>query len=231
VGANGGGKSTLLKAISGLLKSEEGEVTDGSINYGDVRLDKMTPQDVVKLGIVQVVEGRQIFEHLTVDENLTIGSYTQPDSSHVRGAKEMVFTYFPRLKELRNHVSGYLSGGEQQMLVTGRAMMVNPKLMLLDEPSMGLAPMLVKEIFDIIKRFNKEQDTAILIVEQNVAAALVAADYVYVMENGKIVLDGPPSKLKDNEDLREFYLGLSRLGKKKSYREIKHYKRRKRWLV
>ena len=231
LGANGAGKTTTLKAISGLLKEEDGEVTDGSIEFNGVRIDKMSAEEIVKLGIFQVMEGRRVFEHLTVEENLRAGAYTRKDKHNVKSDMEMVYSYFPRLKELRNRVAGYLSGGEQQMLAIGRALMARPKLMLLDEPSLGLAPLLVKEIFEIIERINKEEGVGILIVEQNAMAALNIATYGYIMENGRIVMDGPAEKLKENPDVKEFYLGLTEVGKKKSFREVKHYKRRKRWLT
>jgi branched-chain amino acid transport system ATP-binding protein len=230
LGANGAGKTTTLKAISGLLHTEEGAVTDGNIDYDGQRIDKMDPEDIVSMGIIQVMEGRPLFQHLTVEENLRIGGYPCYRKVDTRKDLEMVYDYFPKLRDLRNRTSGYLSGGEQQMLVLGRAIMSHPKIMLLDEPSLGLAPLVVAEIFEIVKRFNVEEKTSILIVEQNAMAALSIASYGYVMENGKVVLDGEAASLKENEDIREFYLGLSQVGKKKSYREIKHYKRRKRWL-
>ena len=230
LGSNGAGKTTSLKAISGLLHTEEGEVTDGSIDFDGKRIDKMDPEDIVGLGIVQVMEGRRLFEHLTAEENLRIGAYLRHDGSNLKKDIELVYHYFPKLKLLRNKTSGYLSGGEQQMLVMGRAMMAHPKLMLLDEPSLGLAPLLVQEIYEIVQRFNAEEKTSVLLVEQNAWAALSIAEYGYVMENGKVVLDGPADKLRENEDVREFYMGLSQVGEKKSYREVKHYKRRKRWL-
>ena len=230
LGSNGAGKTTSLKAISGLLHTEEGEVTDGSIDFDGKRIDKMDPEDIVGLGIVQVMEGRRLFEHLTAEENLRIGAYLRHDGSNLKKDIELVYHYFPKLKLLRNKTSGYLSGGEQQMLVVGRAMMAHPKLMLLDEPSLGLAPLLVQEIYEIVQRFNAEEKTSVLLVEQNAWAALSIAEYGYVMENGKVVLDGPADKLRENEDVREFYMGLSQVGEKKSYREVKHYKRRKRWL-
>ena len=231
LGANGAGKTTTLKAISGLLKEEDGEVTDGSIEFNGERIDKKSAEEIVKMGIFQVMEGRRVFEHLTVEENLRAGAYTRKDKHNVKSDMEMVYSYFPRLKELRHRVAGYLSGGEQQMLAIGRALMARPKLMLLDEPSLGLAPLLVKEIFDIIERINKEEGVGILIVEQNAMAALNIATYGYIMENGRIVMDGPAEKLKENPDVKEFYLGLTQVGKKKSFREVKHYKRRKRWLT
>jgi len=231
LGANGGGKTTMLKAISGLLKTENGEVTDGTIEFDGKRIDTMEPEDRVKLGISQVLEGRMVFQHLTVDENLEAGHYVRRGETKLSTERDNVFSYFPRLKQLRNNTAGYLSGGEQQMLVIGRAMMSRPKLFLLDEPSMGLAPIIVDEIFKIVKKMQQEQGNSILLVEQNAVAALSIADHGYVMENGKIVLDGPASKLMDNPDVKEFYLGLSALGEKKKYSEVKHYKRRKRWLV
>lgn len=231
LGANGAGKTTTLKAISGLLYTEEGEVTDGSIEFEGVRIDRLSPEDIVRMGIVQVMEGRRLFQHLTVEENLLTGAYIRRDGGSIKRDLESVYHYFPRLKDLRNNVSGYLSGGERQMLVIGRALMSHPKLMLLDEPSLGLSPILVREIFQIVKRINDDEKTAILMVEQNAWAALNLAEYGYVMENGRVVMDGPAEKLRDNEDIKEFYLGMSKLGKRKSYRDVKHYKRRKRWLA
>ena len=231
LGANGAGKTTTLKAISGLLKTEEGEVTDGSIDFDGKRLDRYGPEDIAAMGICQVMEGRRVLEHLSVEENLLVGAYCRKDRAGVKRDMEVVFDYFPRLKDLRRQTSGYLSGGEQQMLVIGRALMARPKLMLLDEPSLGLAPLLVQEICEIIQRINAEQKMAILLVEQNARAALGIADYGYVMENGRIVLGGPAEKLRDNEDVKEFYMGLSAVGSRKSYREVKHYRRRKRWLT
>ena len=230
LGANGAGKSTTLKAISGLLSTELGKVTDGSIHFEGERIHNKNPQDIVKKGIVQVIEGRAIFEHLTTEENLMTGAYLRHDGSEVKKDLNKVYTYFPKLKALRNRTSGYLSGGEQQMLVIGRGLMSQPKIMLIDEASLGLAPLLVDEIFEIIKNINVEEKRAILLVEQNAMAALDIASYGYVMEDGRIVLDGPSESLKNNEDIKEFYLGLSEVGTKKSYREIKHYKRRKRWM-
>ena len=230
LGANGGGKTTTLKAISGMLKTEEGEVTDGSIECDGKRLDRLRPEDIALFGISQAMEGRRVLEHLSVEENLLVGAYCRKDRREVRQDMEMVFGYFPPLKRLRRRMSGYLSGGEQQMLVIGRALMARPKLMLLDEPSLGLAPLLVQEIYEIIRRINAEQNMAILLVEQNVRAALGIADYGHVLENGRVVLSGPAENLRDNKDVREFYLGLSAVGSKKSYRDVKHYRRRKRWL-
>jgi branched-chain amino acid transport system ATP-binding protein len=231
LGANGGGKTTTLKAISGLLKTEEGEVTSGNICFDGKRTDKYIPEEIAALGISQVMEGRRVLEHLTAEENLLVGAYLRKDKNAVKRDLEMVYSYFPRIKQMRSRTSGYLSGGEQQMLVVGRAMMASPRLMLLDEPSLGLAPQVVQEIYEIILRINTEQKVSILVVEQNVQAALEIADYGYVMENGKIVMDGPANKLKDNEDVKEFYMGLSTVGERKSYREVKHYRRRKRWLA
>lgn len=230
LGANGAGKSTTLKAISGLLHIEEGEVTDGSIEWNGERIDKKNAEVIGKLGIIQALEGRHVFEHLTAEENLLVGANNRRDRQAVKQDLEMVYDYFPRLRDLRHNTAGYLSGGEQQMVVIGRAMMARPKLMMLDEPSLGLAPLMVEEIFDIIKRFNSEQKTSVLLVEQNVRIALSIAHYGYVMENGRVVLDGSADFLKNNEDVKEFYMGLSALGTKKSYRDVKHYKRRKRWL-
>jgi branched-chain amino acid transport system ATP-binding protein len=230
LGANGAGKSTTLKAISGLLHIEEGEVTDGSIEWNGERIDKRNAEAIGKLGIIQALEGRHVFEHLTAEENLLVGAHNRRDRHAVKQDLEMVYNYFPRLKDLRRNTAGYLSGGEQQMVVIGRAMMATPKLMMLDEPSLGLAPLMVEEIFDIIRRFNTEQKTSVLLVEQNVRIALSIAHSGYVMENGRVVLDGSADFLKNNEDVKEFYMGLSALGAKKSYRDVKHYKRRKRWL-
>ncbi len=229
LGSNGAGKSTTLKAISGLLKPENGEVTDGSIEFQGQAIHRKDAAEIVRLGIFQVMEGRRVFEHLTVEENLIAGGYTRRGFSLHR-EMDMVYEYFPRLKERRGQKAGYLSGGEQQMLAIGRALMARPKLMMLDEPSLGLAPLLVMEIFHIIKRINAEQGTTIFLVEQNANLTLQVADYAYIMENGRIVLEGYPSDLRENADVREFYLGLTEVGQRKSYREVKHYKRRKRWL-
>ena len=230
LGANGAGKTTTLKAISGLLQVEEGEVVDGSIEWDGQRIDKKSAVEIGKMGIVQALEGRRVFGHLTAEENLMVGAHNRRDGHAIREDLDMVYNYFPRLKKLRHNITGYLSGGEQQMLVIGRAMMSAPKLMMLDEPSLGLAPMLVEEIFAIIQRFNTEKKTSILLVEQNVRIALNIAHYGYVMENGRVVLDGTADYLRNNEDVKEFYMGLSAVGTKKSYRAVKHYKRRKRWL-
>lgn len=231
LGANGAGKTTALKAISGVLRTELGEVTDGSIEFDTRRIDRMDPEEIVKLGIVQVMEGRRLFEHLTVEENLLVGAYPRKEQADVRSDLEKVLAYFPKLQEMRPRTSGYLSGGERQMLVMGRALMGRPRVMLLDEPSLGLSPLLVKEIFKIVQQINEQEGVSILVVEQNAHIALKLSDYGYVMENGRIVLDGPSEKLRENEDIKEFYLGLSEKGKRKSYREVKHYRRRKRWLA
>ena len=231
LGANGAGKTTTLKAISGLLKTEEGEVTDGSIDFDGKRIDRYGPEDIAAMGISQVMEGRRVLEHLSVEENLLVGAYRRKDRAGVKSDMEVVFEYFPWLKDRRRRTSGYLSGGEQQMLVIGRALMARPKLMLLDEPSLGLAPLLVQEIYKIIRRISAEQKMAILLVEQNARAALGIADDGYVMENGRVVLSGPAETLRDNEDVKEFYMGFSAVGSRKSYREVKHYRRRKRWLT
>ncbi|MBW1782190.1 MAG: ABC transporter ATP-binding protein [Deltaproteobacteria bacterium] len=231
LGNNGAGKTTTLKAISGLLKSEDGEVTDGSIHFKGQRIDRKYPEEIVRMGIFQVMEGRRVFEDLTVDENIIAGGHTNKGRGRMRNHMQMVYEYFPRLKARKNVLAGYISGGEQQMLVIGRGLMSTPTLMLLDEPSMGLSPLLVSEIFRIIQQINKEEGVSILLVEQNARLALSIADHGYVMENGRIVLDDSVEKLKENADVREFYLGLTEVGKKKSYRDVKHYKRRKRWLT
>ncbi len=230
LGPNGAGKSTTLKAISGLLKTELGEVTRGQIFWGGDRLDQLSAEEVVRLGLAQVIEGRLLFRHLTVEENLRVGGMVYRGGRAIRADLERVYHYFPRLRALSKRVSGYLSGGEGQMLVIGRAMMAHPQILMLDEPSLGLAPLLVHEIFEIIREINQQEGMSVLIVEQNARAALALADYAYVMENGRIVLDGPAEQLRENEDIKEFYLGLNQAGERKNYREVKHYKRRKRWL-
>jgi branched-chain amino acid transport system ATP-binding protein len=230
LGANGAGKTTALKAVSGVLRTERGEVTKGSITFDGRRIDGMRAFDVTRLGISQVFEGRRVFEHLTTEENLVAGAHTERRANRVTEGIERVYAYFPVLKDRRDQVSGYLSGGEQQMLAIGRALMSSPKVMLLDEPSLGLAPMLVEEIFGIVRRLVQEQRVSVLLVEQNTAMALEVADHGYVMENGRIVLEGSAAALRDNSDIREFYLGLNEVGSRKSYRDVKHYKRRKRWL-
>jgi branched-chain amino acid transport system ATP-binding protein len=230
LGANGAGKTTTLKAVSGVLRTERGEVTKGSVELNGQRIDRLAPYQVVQRGVTQVFEGRRVFEHLSTEENLVAGAHIQPDRAKVAAGIERVYQYFPRLKERRNVQSGYLSGGEQQMLVIGRALMSAPKVMLLDEPSLGLAPMLVEEIFSIVQRLNKQEKLTVLLVEQNATMALRIADHGYVMENGRIVLEGTGDSLRENADIKEFYLGLTEVGARKSYRDVKHYKRRKRWL-
>jgi branched-chain amino acid transport system ATP-binding protein len=231
LGANGAGKTTTLKAISGILKVENGEVTDGSIEFMGQRIDGRDPEEIVRMGIFQVMEGRCVFENLTVHENLIAATCTRRQRGEINERYEMVFHYFPALKPLRHRLAGYLSGGEQQMLVIGRALMARTRLMMLDEPSLGLSPLLVGEIFSILKRLNQEQKMTMLLVEQNARLALSIAEHGYVMENGKIVLDDRVDKLKDNEDIKMFYLGLTEMGAKRSYRDLKFYKRRKRWLT
>ena len=229
LGANGAGKTTTLKAISGLLKTEDGKVTDGSIEFLGRRIDGRDSEEICRRGIVQVMEGRKVLLSLTVEENLRIGSYTRRDPDGIQQDLKMIYEYFPVLVARRHQVAGYLSGGEQQMLVIGRALMARPKLLLLDEPSLGLAPLLVREIFDIIRKIHDERGTTFLLVEQNAQIALRIADYGYIMENGRIVFDGPGAKLRGNDDVREFYLGLSEAGRRKSFKDVKFYKRRKRW--
>jgi branched-chain amino acid transport system ATP-binding protein len=230
LGANGAGKSTTLKAIAGLLGAERGEITKGGIEFNGHRINDRTPAEIVKLGIALVPEGRQVFEHLTTEENLLAGAHTRRNLAEIRRDIELVYQYFPPLAARRRIEAGYLSGGEQQMLAIGRALMSRPKLMLLDEPSLGLAPMLVQEIFDIIAQLNQEEKVTVLLVEQNAAMALTIARYGYILENGRIVLDGTAASLRDNEDVKEFYLGVSEIGRR-SYRDVKHYRRRKRWLL
>jgi len=228
LGANGAGKSTTLKAISGLLAAEDGRITDGGIQFQDQKIDHLLAHEIARRGIIQVFEGRRVLEHLTVQENLRAGHIG--DKRRIPEKLERVFTLFPHLKNLTKRVAGWLSGGEQQMLVIGRGLMSEPKLMLLDEPSLGLSPLLVTEIFATIQKINIENQTSILLVEQNAARALEIASFAYVMENGRIVMDGPAEKIQDNPDIKEFYLGLGEFGARKSYRDVKHYKRRKRWL-
>jgi branched-chain amino acid transport system ATP-binding protein len=230
LGANGAGKTTTLKAISGLLHTERGQVTKGSVELDGERLDRLLPYDVVKRGVAQVFEGRRVFENLTVEENLIAGAHSRRDYAAVRHGIERVLDVFPVLKERRYQSAGYLSGGEQQMLVIGRALMSDPKVILGDEPSLGLAPMVIEEIFGVIRRLKDEQKITVLLVEQNAALALDIADHGYVMENGRIVLEGPAESLRENSDIKEFYLGLNEAGARKSYRDTKHYRRRKRWL-
>ena len=230
LGANGAGKTTTLKAISGLLRTERGEVTKGSVELAGVRIDRLQAYEIVKRGVVQIFEGRRVFEHLTTEENLVAGAHVLSDRARVTEGIARVYDYFPRLKERRHVQAGYLSGGEQQMLAIGRALMSSPRVMLLDEPSLGLAPMLVEEIFEIVRRLNQEQKLTVLLVEQNATLALAIAEHGYVMENGRIVLEGSADALRENADIKEFYLGLTEVGARKSYRDVKHYKRRKRWL-
>ena len=230
LGANGAGKSTTLKAVSGLLKVELGEINRGHITFEGTRIDKKDPEEIANMGIRQVIEGRRLYTHLTMEENLRMGAYLNKNRIDARKRLDQVYGYFPRLKELRTKISGYLSGGEQQMLVIGRSLMARPLILMLDEPSLGLAPLIVSEIFQIIRQVNHNEGIGILLVEQNALAALGVSTYAYVMENGRIVLDGPSEKVRENEDVREFYLGLTGVGQRKSYRDVKHYKRRKRWL-
>jgi branched-chain amino acid transport system ATP-binding protein len=230
LGANGAGKSTTLKTISGILRPERGEVTAGAVELNGIGIHHHEPADIVKLGIAQVMEGRRVFGLLTVEENLTAGAHTRRDKGKVTQDRELVYEYFPRLAERKGVKAGYLSGGEQQMLAIGRGLMSRPNLMLLDEPSLGLAPLLVEEIFEIVQRLNQQEGVTVLLVEQNAAMALTIAHYGYIMENGRIVLDGSAHVLRNNEDIKEFYLGLSEVGVRKSYRDVKHYRRRKRWL-
>lgn len=231
LGANGAGKTTTLKAISNLLRAERGEVTKGSIHFEGERIDARTPHELVQKGVIQVMEGRHCFAHLTVEENLQTGAYTRRDGkAAINQDLEMVYHYFPRLKERRSSLAGYTSGGEQQMCAIGRALMSRPSMILLDEPSMGLAPQLVEVIFETVKRLNEEEGVTFLLAEQNTSVALKYANYGYILENGRVVMDGEASSLSSNEDVKEFYLGLSASGRK-SYRDVKHYKRRKRWLA
>ena len=229
LGANGAGKTTTLRAITGLLGIHEGVITKGTVTFDGQRLDEMAAAAIVRAGVTQVMEGRRTFADLTVDENLMCGAYTNRDKASVNAARERVFDLFPRLYERRDQVAGYMSGGEQQMLAIGRALMTLPKLLVLDEPSLGLAPMLVEQIRDIIVDIN-QQGTSVLLIEQNATMALSIANYGYVMETGKVVMDGDAKKLLADDDVREFYLGLHSETGRKSFKDIKHYKRRKRWL-
>jgi branched-chain amino acid transport system ATP-binding protein len=230
LGANGAGKSTTLKSVSTLLASERGAVTKGSIEFRGVRTDKLAPGDMVGMGMVQVMEGRHCFAHLSVEDNLITGAYTRPiKGAEVRDALERVYAYFPRLKTRRTSLAGYTSGGEQQMVAIGRAMMAKPSMLLLDEPSMGLAPQIVAEIFEIVRSLNQKEGVSILLAEQNTNVALKYADYGYILESGRIMMDGPAKALAENADVKEFYLGLSSEGRK-SFRDMKSYRRRKRWL-
>ncbi|HZV20113.1 MAG TPA: ABC transporter ATP-binding protein [Hyphomicrobiales bacterium] len=231
LGANGAGKTTTLKAISNLLKAERGDVTKGSILFDGTAVHDLTPNELVRRGCIQVMEGRHCFAHLSVEENLLTGAYTRGEGGRaIAQDLDLVYSYFPRLKERHRAQAGYISGGEQQMTAIGRALMARPKMMLLDEPSMGLAPQLVEEIFEIVGRLNREQGLSVLVAEQNTNIALRYAQYGYILETGRVVLDGDAASLKANEDVKEFYLGISS-GERKSYREVKHYRRRKRWLA
>lgn len=229
LGSNGAGKTTALKATSGLLTIEDGKVTDGTIRFAGQEIQGRSADRIVRDGIFQVLEGRHVFEHLTVHENLVAGAYTRRDRSSIARDMDRVYNYFPQIADRRKQWAGYLSGGEQQMLAVGRALMARPRMLLLDEPSLGLAPVLVRGIFDIIKRINDEEGTTILLVEQNARLALSISDYAYVMEGGRVVLEGTSGEMVENEDVREFYLGLGEVGRR-SYRDVKHYRRRKRWL-
>ena len=231
LGANGAGKSTTLKAVSNLLRAERGEVTKGSIEYLGERIDRLTCNDLVKKGVIQVMEGRHCFEHLSIEENLLTGAYTSKSSrAEIAQQLEKTYHYFPRLKMRRKTSAGYTSGGEQQMIAIGRALMANPKMILLDEPSMGLAPQLVEEIFTIVTDLNKKESVSFLLAEQNTTVALKTANFGYILENGRVVMEGSAEELSSNEDVKEFYLGLGDKGRK-SYKEFKHYRRRKRWLT
>src|SRR6266498_1033810 len=230
LGANGAGKTTTLKAISNLLRAERGDVTKGTIEFMGQRVDRSTPNELVRMGVCQVMEGRHCFQHLTVEENLLTGAFTRSvNRADLKRDLELVYTYFPRLKERRGSQSGYTSGGEQQMTAIGRALMARPKMILLDEPSMGLAPQLVEEIFEIVRQLNRDERVSFLLAEQNTNIALRYADYGYILENGRVVMDGEASSLAENEDVKEFYLGFSS-GGRKSFRDVKSYRRRKRWL-
>jgi branched-chain amino acid transport system ATP-binding protein len=231
LGANGAGKSTTLKAISNLLRAERGEVTKGSIEFQSKRVDQMTPSEMVKGGVIQVMEGRHCFGHLTLEENLLTGAYTRSLSrADLKNQLDKVYTYFPRLKDRRATQAGYTSGGEQQMCAIGRALMADPKMILLDEPSMGLAPQIVEQIFEIVKDLNQKENLSFLLAEQNTMVALRYADFGYILENGRVVMEGAAEELRSNEDVKEFYLGISS-GERKSFRDSKHYRRRKRWLA
>ncbi len=230
LGANGAGKTTTLKAISNLLHAERGEVTKGSIVYDGKAIQSLSPNELVRRGVIQVMEGRHCFEHLTIEENLLTGAYTRTDgNAAIHQSLEKVYHYFPRLRERKGSQAGYTSGGEQQMCAIGRALMANPKMILLDEPSMGLAPQLVEEIFEIVAELNQKERVSFLLAEQNTNIALKFANYGYILENGRVVMEGDAAQLRENEDVKEFYLGLSTSGRK-SFRDVKHYRRRKRWL-
>jgi branched-chain amino acid transport system ATP-binding protein len=231
LGTNGAGKTTTLRAISGLLKPENGFIKDGFIKFAGNDITNVLGTHVVKLGVVMVPEGRRVFKHLTVDENIRVGSITRKDgTTGVRKDQEKMYDHFPRLARVTNRLAGYCSGGEQQMIAIARALMASPKMLMLDEPSLGLAPLLVKEIFENIKRINQEMETTILVVEQNAKVALEVSTYAYIMESGKIVLEGPSKELKKNPDVKEFYMGITKGGRRKSFKDVKSYKRRKRWM-
>jgi branched-chain amino acid transport system ATP-binding protein len=231
LGANGAGKTTTLKAISNLLRAERGEDTKGAIEFAGKRVDRLTPNDLVRMGVCQVMEGRHCFAHLTVEENLLTGAFTRKGTrAEIAEALEKVYHYFPRIKQRRGSQAGYTSGGEQQMTAIGRALMARPTMILLDEPSMGLAPQIVEEIFEIVRDLNSNERVSFLLAEQNTMVALRFADYGYILENGRVVMDGEARELAANEDVKEFYLGLSTAGRK-SFRDVKHYRRRKRWLA
>ena len=229
LGGNGAGKSTTLKSISNLLASERGEVTKGSVTFNNEYIHDLDPAQLVKRGVIQVMEGRHCFEHLTVEENLLTGAYTRNSSKEVKDDLERVYNYFPRLRERRTSLAGYTSGGEQQMIAIGRALMAHPTMILLDEPSMGLAPQLVKQIFEIVAEINKKEGVTILLAEQNTNVALQYAEYAYILENGRVVMEGSAESMRDNEDVKEFYLGISGEGRQ-SFKDVKQYRRRKRWL-
>ena len=229
LGGNGAGKSTTLKSISNLLASERGEVTKGSVTYSNEYIHDLDPAQLVKKGVIQVMEGRHCFEHLTVEENLLTGAYTRSNNKEVKEDLERVYNYFPRLRDRRTSLAGYTSGGEQQMIAIGRALMAHPTMILLDEPSMGLAPQLVKQIFEIVAEINRKEGVTILLAEQNTNIALQYAEYAYILENGRVVMEGTAESMRDNEDVKEFYLGISGEGRQ-SFKDVKQYRRRKRWL-
>jgi branched-chain amino acid transport system ATP-binding protein len=231
LGANGAGKTTTLKAVSNLLGAERGEVTKGAIEFQGARVERLNPSELVRRGVIQVMEGRHCFAHLTVDENLLTGAHTcKASRAEVKRDLERVYSYFPRLKDRRASLAGYTSGGEQQMTAVGRALMARPKMILLDEPSMGLAPQIVQEIFEIVRDLNRKEKVSFLLAEQNAVMALRIADFGYILENGRVVIEGSAAELSENEDVKEFYLGISS-GQQKSFRDVKHYRRRKRWLA
>ena len=229
LGGNGAGKSTTLKSISNLLASERGEVTKGSVTYSNEYIHDLDPSQLVKKGVIQVMEGRHCFEHLTVEENLLTGAYTRTNNKEVKEDLERVYSYFPRLRDRKTSLAGYTSGGEQQMIAIGRALMAHPSMILLDEPSMGLAPQLVKQIFEIVAEINRKEGVTILLAEQNTNMALQYAEYAYILENGRVVMEGTAESMRDNEDVKEFYLGISGEGRQ-SFKDVKQYRRRKRWL-